>query len=215
MMMPTSRTSDEPYALEDNNERKARRALLQETRIAPLTALVEQLRANTNFGPQIPYFDPLDGGVEARCLFLLEAPGRRAVESGFISRNNPDPTARNFCILLHEAEIPREDTVLWNIVPWYIGSGRRIRRARGEDVTEGVRHLPSLLKLLAHLRIIVLAGEKAQFARKDIARLVTAPIVNMLHPSNLVLNRRPENRSRLLAALKEVRSKLTSPDSNR
>jgi hypothetical protein len=44
----------------------------------------------------IPYFDPLDGGVGASVLFLLEAPGPRAVASGFISRDNPDETAKNF-----------------------------------------------------------------------------------------------------------------------
>jgi len=51
------------------------------------------------------------------------------MSSGFISRDNPDPSARNFRALLAGAGIPREKTVLWNIVPWYIGSGVKIRPA--------------------------------------------------------------------------------------
>jgi hypothetical protein len=50
---------------------------------------------------EVPEFDPLDGGVEAQVLFLFEKPGPMTAElggskrsgSGFISRNNDDPTA--------------------------------------------------------------------------------------------------------------------------
>ena len=54
---------------------------LLETHVAPLTKFVDELRAEAGPGAQIPYFDPWDGGVEAEMLFLLEAPGRRAVQS--------------------------------------------------------------------------------------------------------------------------------------
>ena len=40
---------------------------------------------------EVPDFDPLDGGVEARALFLFEKPGRMTAGqsgSGFISRDN-------------------------------------------------------------------------------------------------------------------------------
>jgi uracil-DNA glycosylase len=67
-----------------------RAAKLTEPHVAPLTAFVEALRAEMGPGVGLPHFDPLDGGVEAEVLYLLEAPGPRAVESGFISRNNPD-----------------------------------------------------------------------------------------------------------------------------
>ena len=50
-------------------------------------------------GP-VPDFDPLDGGIETRTLFLFEKPGRMTADgfarrfgSGFISRNNDDQTA--------------------------------------------------------------------------------------------------------------------------
>lgn len=65
----------------------------------------------------MPYFDPADGGVEARCLFLLEAPGPRAVLSGSVSRDNPDQTAENFSKFLTDAGIDRLNTVIWSTVP--------------------------------------------------------------------------------------------------
>lgn len=65
--------------------------------IAPLTEYVAKLRLR-GLG-EVPDFDPLDGGIEARILFLLEKPGPMTAEggkrigSGFISRNNDDSTA--------------------------------------------------------------------------------------------------------------------------
>jgi hypothetical protein len=60
----------------------------------PLTALVETIRSETGRRENVPHFDPADGGSKARCLSLLEAPSRNAVGSGFVSRNNPDDTAK-------------------------------------------------------------------------------------------------------------------------
>jgi hypothetical protein len=96
----------------------------------------------------VPYFDPRDGGTRARALFLLEGPGPKAVRSGFISRDNPASTARNFRALLVGAGIEREDTILRNIVPWYFGTGTNIRAAERSDIHEGTAYLPRLLALL-------------------------------------------------------------------
>jgi uracil-DNA glycosylase len=104
--------------------------------MASLTKLVDEMRAQVQF--DIPLFDPLDGGVNAECLFLLEAPGPKAVCTGFVSRNNPDETAKNLMLLSIEAGIDRERTILWNVVPWYIGSGSVIRGATASDVREGL-----------------------------------------------------------------------------
>jgi uracil-DNA glycosylase len=90
------------YSLHDADEQERRRALLQEAHIAPLTEYVTYLRTSSEDSRKIPDFDPLDGGTKASVLFLLEAPGRKAVASGFISRDNPDPTARNMTQLLIE-----------------------------------------------------------------------------------------------------------------
>lgn len=95
----------------------------------PLTDFVERLRTSKPESA-VPYFDPTEAGVEALILLLLEAPGRRsALEagSGFVSSD--DQTAQNMWHLLRDAGIDRaRDVVTWNVVPWYIGDGTKIRR---------------------------------------------------------------------------------------
>lgn len=203
---PNFASSDRPYALADPQERKNRRGGLQEPHIVRLTAFVERLRATSGLDDAIPYFDPLDGGVAAEILFLLEAPGPKAVASGFVSRNNPDQTARNWCLLLEQVGIPRRASVLWNIVPWYLGTGSRIRGATAADIQAGLRTLPALLQLPARLRAVVLVGGSAQRAHRQIAQMVPVPILHVPHPSPLFINRFPWNRRKLLAALRRVTS---------
>ena len=60
--------------------------LLDAPHVAPLTVHVRWLRA---LGYQVPDFDPLDGGCEAKAVFLLESLRSRAVGTRFISRDNP------------------------------------------------------------------------------------------------------------------------------
>ena len=141
-------------------------------------------------------------------LFLLEAPGPKAAASGFISRDNPDPSARNFRELLASAKIPREMSVLWNIIPWYIGSGTKIRAATGRDVQAGAEYLGPLLSLLPHLRAIVLVGRKSQRARYRIEQLTHVRIFETLHPSNQVVTCWPEKRKTLERELFEVADSL-------
>lgn len=73
----------------------------------------------------VPHFDPADAdaGVDARVLFLLEAPGpmtnagNRRPGSGFISVDNNDGTAASILTLRNEADL-HEGALHWNIVPW-------------------------------------------------------------------------------------------------
>ncbi|MEK6755322.1 MAG: uracil-DNA glycosylase family protein, partial [Bacteroidota bacterium] len=140
-----------------------------------------------------------------RCLFLLEAPGRMAVVSGFISRDNDDQTAENFSAEVKD--LARKKTVLWNIVPWYIR-----KKPNGEipqeDIDEGTKYLKRLLRLKdlrRHLRIIVLVGEKAQrvedFLRENL-RSSKIEVVKMPHPSPQ--NRAPEKEKKIRDALNNV-----------
>ena len=135
--MTSERLDDKAQSLGSLEARAARQAELGDPHIAPLTAFVDRLRAEMGSDYQIPYFDPWDGGTAAEVLFLLEAPGAKAVASGFISRNNPDETAKNFFQLNRESGISRKRTITWNIVPWYLGSGSRIRPATS-DTNYGV-----------------------------------------------------------------------------
>ena len=194
------------YALADPEERSRRLRMLKNAHIGPLARLVESIRSEQGLSQEIPYFDSQDGGIAARALFLLEAPGPKAVESGFISRNNPDPTARNFLLLLNEARILWEETVLWNIIPWYIGTGKRIRPARRSDIQKGQTYLHRLLALLPNLDAIVLVGRKAQATATFLSTVTSARVFQPLHPSAQVITCWPEKRVQLMEELRSVRS---------
>ena len=198
-------TTDEAQSLRYPDIRIAREAAVWETHVGPLNSFVRQIRQQRGAGKNVPYFDPADGGVNARCLFLLEAPGPQAVESGFVSRNNPDPTAGNFFELNKRAGLARESTVTWNVVPWYIGSGGRIRPASAADIRSAEPYLTRLLGLLPNLSVIVLVGRKAQRARGFVSDIATTPMVlEMPHPGPRVFNTRPDARRAMLQTLRKA-----------
>lgn len=175
--------------------------------VAPLTEFVRRLRSRMGPEASIPYFDPWDGGINAKVLLLLEAPGPKATESGFISRNNPDETAKNFYEINEQAGIDRKSTVVWNVVPWYIGSGSRIRPANAVDIEEGIQSLEELLQLLPKLQAVVLIGRKAQKAKAYIANVAPRLVVlESPHPSPLFVNCKPGNRELLLAKFRDVKA---------
>jgi uracil-DNA glycosylase len=196
---------DCPKSLGSVVEQKVRRGLIGEPHVASLTEFVRKIRRETGFDKQIPFFDPLDGGVAAAILYLLEAPGARAVSSGFVSRNNLDESAKNFFELNRDAGVPRKATVIWNIVPWYIGSGKKIRPAEAADLAVGVRHLEQLLQMLPALRVVVIMGKKAIFAEEHIRRARPGvEIIRSPHPSPLYVNNRAGNKEKILSALQSV-----------
>lgn len=200
---------DTPKSLGNPRHRAERLALLQEPHIRELTAFVERIRVERTCGDAVPYFDPADGGSPAECLYVLEAPGPKAVKSGFISRNNPDETAKNWLTLNAEAGVDRKRTVICNIVPWYIGSNGKIRAAGSADISAGWPYLLELVDMLPRLRVVVLVGGKAQqigsrlrSARPSL-RQMSCP-----HPSPMFVNRKPENRGILLSSLRDVATTL-------
>lgn len=156
--------------------------------------LVNRIRAEQNLTAEVPGFDPKNGNERAKYLFLLEAPGQKAVQTGQISFDNPDPTARNFRAQLAEAGIAREEIAVWNVVPWYIGNeaGTSIRAANGSDLRAGIAYLSPLVSAMLDLRCILLVGGAARQAHMFLSRVVTARIVSCHRPSARVLNVNPE-----------------------
>lgn len=205
LLNPDLHQVDEPKSLGNAAIRAHRITHLSAHHIAPLTAFVEDLRSRMGVTRRIPNFDPFDGGILAECLFLLEAPGARAVDSGFISRNNPDETAKNFFLFNRDAGLDRRRTVLWNVVPWYVGTGDKIRPVTSEDIRDAEPALRTLLPLLPNLKVVVLVGQKAARVKSMLLKLY--PLLRVMqipHPSPLFVNRFPDNRSLLDTALREV-----------
>ncbi len=195
---------DRPKNLGKKEYREERMQMLAQEHLEPLTDFVHSIRKRRGLEREIPYFDPLDGGIHAKCLFVLEAPGPKAVDSGFVSRNNPDESAKNFFELNERAGIPRKETITWNIVPWYIGSEGRIRPASPKDIEEGFGYLLELIALLQELKVIVLVGRKAQRIRKELRRKWTRCILECYHPSPVFVNRAPERKDMIVHDLRCV-----------
>ena len=96
-------------------------------------------------------------------------------------------------------------------MPWYVGSGTRIRAANPSDIRLALPALTKLLQLLTRLRIVALIGRKAATAREAVTSLCpVARIFTLPHPSPMFVNRSPHNRERILVALREVAAALNS-----
>lgn len=204
---------DKPKSLKSESERLERGRMLLEEHILPLTRFVERIRRERP-DKIIPYFDPLDGGVNAECLCVFEAPGkmtRVGGGSGFISRNNHDNSASNFFKMSEEVGIPRYRTVSWNIVPWYVGTYDKRGEPTPEDMLAGFDYLCCVIDMLPRLRAIALFGAKA----RSIENRVTAsyPHLNVFvanMPSPVFVNRAKGNRERITDALRDVKKFLAA-----
>ena len=163
----------QPGALRVQAERARRRALLALPHAAPLAAYAAGLRRP---GVQVPDFDPLDGGTGARVLFLLEKPGPGIHPDGFVSRDNDTPTAGAIRAFMAQAGLPRADTALWNLVPWWNGT----TAVTGAERAAGLAALAVLLPLLPNLDTAVLVGRTAGAARNALGSL---RVLESAHPS--------------------------------
>lgn len=207
---------DEARSLRNPGVREARLKMLGCRHVASLTRYVEelrpeveQLRLELDIGELVPYFDPLDGGIDAKCLFIIEAPGIGPVKSGYISRNNDDDTAENFFNLNSEddVDLDRTLTASWNLVPWYLGDGKRIWHPNTSEKAAGLAHLQRLLSgPMRNVEVVVLSGkparEQAVAIKKQFPGLA---VLEMPHPSRTNLNTHRGFRDEIRNTLREVK----------
>jgi uracil-DNA glycosylase len=178
--------------------------LLDEPHIRPVSELVRKIRRVV--GCDVPYVDPTLGGIRARVLLLLEAPAAAAAHrSGMLSPDNDDGTAANVFQLYESSGLTRRWCLHWNVVPWYIGSGSRIRTASRADVLEGQVWLARLIQQLPDLRLVVAMGSSARngFARyllREDAHIL--PWLAVPHPSQRIFNVIPDARPQLEQAFR-------------
>ena len=157
---------------------------------SPLSQIVERIRSEQQLTREVPDFDPQNGNETARFLFVLEAPGPKAVASGFVSLKNEDQTAKNFQAQLTAAGVSSTDIALWNVVPWYLGNAEhsKIRGARSLDVKQGLQYLTAVVTAIENLQCIVLVGSAARQAHIHLSHNTTAHILSCHHPSPKVQN---------------------------
>lgn len=158
----------EPKSLGYEPNVLARKGLLTAPHMLPLTAYAKSLRERLGNSVFVPDFDPLDGGINAEFIFLLEKPGPktdyRNGGSGFISRDNNDNTATAIFYFMQSIGLDRKRTLLWNTIPAWDNS----RAYQGLHVRKGIEMLDKLLPLLPNLKTIILVGKQAQKARKGL-----------------------------------------------
>ncbi|MES2465647.1 MAG: N-acetylglucosamine-6-phosphate deacetylase [Armatimonadota bacterium] len=213
----TGAGEDAAYSLRSSENTAARAERLEEPRIKPLSDFVRRLRSLPDIGdPEgVPWFDPADAGINAQVLLLLEAPGGRSVSSGFVSSNNPDPTARNLWDLRDASGLRRDQTLIWNIVPWYVGETdwSKIRGVEQNDIELGTKYLQKLLELLPNLRVIVTLGAPARAGWQKLPPEITERYhtIYTWHPSAQSLNPHPERKEAILQALKDAKYALKRP----
>ncbi|MDH6149337.1 MULTISPECIES: uracil-DNA glycosylase [Paraburkholderia] len=160
-----------------------RRMMLDEPHISPLTSYVESLRAKYPTG-EFQDFDPADGGIAAEILFLFEKPGPMTSSSGkrkgsgFISRNNDDPTAEATFSFMVQANIDRKRTALWNVVPGWNGT----IKVSSAECRDGRQELKNLVALLPRVKTVVLVGRKAGNA-EEFMQSLGFKVFTSAHPS--------------------------------
>ncbi len=182
---------DAPRSMRDEGVRERRKQMLKLPHVAPLTDYAEKLRGRPLV--QVPDFDPLDGGIHARALFLFEKPGPmtaingRRIGSGFVSRNNDDATAEATFRFMEQADLPRSLTVIWNVIPWW----NKTVAVTKEELGEGVSCVGELLALLRpNLRAVVMVGRRAAAARPYLEK-TKLKLFTSDHPSPRVRARWP------------------------
>jgi uracil-DNA glycosylase family 4 len=202
--------SDRARSLQYPSEIEERKRLLNAPYMKPLTEFVEALRREKGRQYGIPNFDPCDGGIAAKVLIVAEAPGPKAIASGFVSRNNDDQTAQNTARILGNSGLKREDTIIWNIIPWYLGTGEKIRQPKPEEIEEGLDYLLKLIGLLENLRAVVLIGAKAKQVSNRISSDPRIRVFMASHPSPQNLNTRPEAEKQITKVFSEVKDYLNN-----
>jgi hypothetical protein len=171
---------DDARSMRDPCVRERRRGMLHLPHITDLTDYVANLRKR--IPGEVPDFDPLDGGIHARVLFLFEKPGPMAAGSGFISRNNDDGTAGATFDFMQQAGIPRKWTVIWNLVPWWNGT----RKMTARELREGTACVEELISMLPALCAVVMVGRKAEKKAESFLKTTGLELFTSWHPSPMV-----------------------------
>lgn len=198
--------------LADSGVLALRAAQIDARHVCPLNAYARDLAARHG---DVPFFDPADGGIDARLLVMLETPAPSAAAIRFVSRDNPTGTARNLRRLFEETGLSRNDSVIWNAIPWTLE--KRNGRLRAPTTREADAARPEVARLLALLPRLECAVLMGRFAGRLQANVLAArhdlQVFATPHPSPTFVCTSPAIRpamtavfGRIAIALRQARS---------
>jgi len=147
--------------------------------------------------------------VNAQVLILLETPGPKAVASRFVSRDNPDPSARNLGRVLDDARLTRADVVLWNVVPQCVSTTEQNRNACVADIRDALPALQAFIDQLSKLAVVVFCGRSAQRASNHIDLPSGVQVLRTFHPGAMAYNH-PAYRADIHATFERARRLIAS-----
>lgn len=147
-----------------------RRGRLLEPRVAPLTRWVESVRDRLDpcHAATVCDFDPDGGGIEALVLYLAQDPSSTAADTGFISPDNNDGSARATTEACRAAGLASTERVHWNVYPWWLKAPCDARVRRETELAH--TFLVELLDRLDEVASVVLIGGKALKAWNKVFR---------------------------------------------
>ena len=108
---------------------------------------------------------------------------------GMVSVDNDGSTAANLWRAHRAVGLSRDQTMLWNAVPWFLGVYGRIDGPRAADLTEGRSWLVRLLELLPLLEAVIPLGRVPEKSLRPLRLNLQAKSVLVFpapHPSQRV-----------------------------
>lgn len=162
--------------------------------VGPLNRWVDKVRVSTK--ESVPYFDPRAATRGADVLVLLQDPsGEAQLGSGFISRDNNDPTAHNTTRAAEAGGLPYSGSLHWNVVPWWVANPAFPPRTLAAEARRAAPLLAELMELLeSRPKLVLLLGKQAQTAWSQLLlqaspELKRLPAIAAPHPSPLAYNK--------------------------
>lgn len=152
-----------------------RRTRVSERHVKPLTDWVSSVRDRLDpcHAATVCDFDPDGGGVNARVLYLAQDPSSTASQTGFISPDNNDRTAKETTNACLTAGVGALERVHWNAYPWWIDAPCSTPVPRSHELASNM--LSELLELLPDLASVVLIGARAEHSWNRLTRRTPIP----------------------------------------
>lgn len=203
--MGESRESHAPLA--DAAELAQRRSRVFGAHVEPLNRWVESLRSRLPLGSEVPWFDPADGGVGARLLWLGDEPEQADLYTsggtGFVSIDGPSHRSQNLRAAAVVAGIDRAALAVWNVQPCNLRELRRAGGGKGVDIPT-VELLQELLGLLPDLQVVVVAGRTPWEVFSRLAGHTSVLVLSTAEVRDGSLDGRPRERAALESVWREA-----------